>query len=133
MVRICQALRTLADMRSDTLHIIYPVHRNPRVWEVVHRLLGSHHGITLLPPVAYHELIYLMKHSRLVLTDSGGLQEEAPSFNKPLLVLREATERPEALAAGATRLVGTDPALIDPRNLSPSGRYGRVHAHGGGA
>ena len=110
--RICHALRTLADMRGDQLHIIYPVHRNPRVWEPVHAWLGDHPGITLLPPVDYQELIYLMKRSRLVLTDSGGLQEEAPSLNKPVLVLRETTERPEALAAGATRLVGTDPSKI---------------------
>jgi len=109
---ICQALRTLADQRGDSVHVIYPVHRNPQVWGPVHEALGDHPGITLLPPVDYREMVYLMKRCRLILTDSGGLQEEAPSLHKPVLVLRETTERPEALAAGATRLAGTDPRRI---------------------
>lgn len=109
---ICQALKTLANERRNRLHIIYPVHRNPQVWEPVHASLGDCPGITLLPPVNYQELIYLMKRCRLVLTDSGGLQEEGPSLHKPVLVLRETTERPEALAAGATRLAGTAPERI---------------------
>jgi UDP-N-acetylglucosamine 2-epimerase (non-hydrolysing) len=109
---ICRALRRLADERAGQIHVIYPVHRNPQVWEPVHRALEDHLAITLLPPVDYRSLIYLMRHCYLVLTDSGGLQEEAPSLNKPVLVLREATERPEALAVGATRLVGTDPQRI---------------------
>ncbi len=109
---ICEALRTLARERGDRLHIVYPVHRNPLVWDPVHAALGGCAGITLLPPVDYQELIHLMKRCRLVLTDSGGLQEEAPSLHVPVLVLRETTERPEVLAAGATRLVGTDPQRI---------------------
>jgi UDP-N-acetylglucosamine 2-epimerase (non-hydrolysing) len=112
LAAICQALRTLAGTRGDRLHIIYSVHRNPQVWGPVYASLGDHPGITLLPPVDYQELIYLMKHSRLVLTDSGGLQEEGPSLHKPILVLRDTTERPEALAAGATLLVGTEPDHI---------------------
>lgn len=108
LAAICHALRTLASTLGHRIHIVYPVHRNPQVWDLVHASLGDHPGITLLPPVDYRELIYLMDRCRLVLTDSGGLQEEAPSLHKPVLVLRETTERPEALAAGATRLVGTD-------------------------
>ncbi len=141
LAAICKALQTLADMRSDRLHIVYPVHRNPQVWGPVHASLEDHPGITLLPPVDYQELIYLMKHCRLVLTDSGGLQEEAPSLHKPVLVLRETTERPEALMAGATRLIGADPERIvretcqlldDPtayaRMASASNPYGDGHA-----
>jgi UDP-N-acetylglucosamine 2-epimerase (non-hydrolysing) len=112
LTAICQALRALADMRGDRLQIIYPVHRNPQVWDPVHALLSDHRNITLLPPADYQELIYLMKRCRLILTDSGGLQEEAPSLHKPVLVLRETTERPEALTVGATHLVGTDPEKI---------------------
>ncbi len=108
--RICVALRHLA--RRDDLHIVYPVHRNPNVWETVHRELGAEPGITLLPPVDYGELVYLLKRCTLVLTDSGGIQEEAPSLGKPVLVLREVTERPEGVAAGTARVVGTDPTRI---------------------
>lgn len=109
---ICRGLRTLAEERGGQVQVIYPVHRNPAVWGPVHAALDGCPGVTLLPPVDYQELIYLMKGCRLVLTDSGGLQEEAPSLHKPVLVLRETTERPEVLAAGATRLVGTDPVRI---------------------
>lgn len=109
---ICRALCRIARERGDQLQIVYPVHRNPQVWKPVHAMLGDMPGITLLPPVDYRALIYLMKRCRLVLTDSGGIQEEAPSLHKPVLVLRETTERPEALAVGATRLTGTDPARI---------------------
>ncbi len=107
---ICNALRALA--RRDNLQIVFPVHRNPNVWEPVHRELKDVKGITLLPPVDYLSLVHLMKRSRLILTDSGGIQEEAPSLGVPVLVLRESTERPEAVAAGAARLVGTDPLRI---------------------
>jgi UDP-N-acetylglucosamine 2-epimerase (non-hydrolysing) len=109
---ICQALRRVAQERGDQVHIIYPVHRNPKVWEPVHDRLGDLAAITVVPPVNYRALIYLMGHCRLVLTDSGGLQEEAPGLHKPVLVLRETTERPEAVAAGATRVIGTDPQRI---------------------
>jgi len=107
---ICRALRTLAE-RKD-VHLIYPVHRNPNVWGPVHELLGKHPNITLLPPVDYLTLVHIMKHSRLILTDSGGIQEEAPSLGVPVLVLRETTERPEAVEADAASLVGTHPERI---------------------
>ncbi len=109
---ICKALRRIVEEHGDRVHTVYPVHRNPQVWQPVHEMLGSTPGVTLLPPVDYRTLLYLMERCKLVLTDSGGLQEEAPSLNKPVLVLRETTERPEAVAAGATRVVGTDPARI---------------------
>lgn len=109
---ICQALARIGHERGQQAHVIYPVHRNPNVWEPVHDLLDGLPGITLLPPVDYRSLIYLMQRCKLILTDSGGLQEEAPSLDKPVLVLRTTTERPEALAAGATRLVGADPQRI---------------------
>ena len=136
---ICQALRALAEQRGDRIHIIYPVHRNPQVWDPVHAMLRDHPGITLLPPVDYREMVYLMKQSRLILTDSGGLQEEAPSLHKPVLVLRETTERPEALAAGATRLAGTDPQRIlreacrlldDPQAYAAMARAGNPYGDG---
>jgi UDP-N-acetylglucosamine 2-epimerase (non-hydrolysing) len=109
---ICAALRRIAEERGDCVHVIYPVHRNPLVWGPVCERLGGVPGITLLPPVDYRAMVWLMSRSRLILTDSGGLQEEAPSLDVPVLVLRETTERPEALAVGATRLVGTDPDEI---------------------
>jgi UDP-N-acetylglucosamine 2-epimerase (non-hydrolysing) len=109
---ICQALRRIAEERGDITHIIYPVHRNPKVWDPVHEALSGLPGVTLLPPVDYRALVFLMKRCYLVLTDSGGLQEEAPSLDKPVLVLRQTTERPEAVAVGAARVVGTDPDRI---------------------
>jgi UDP-N-acetylglucosamine 2-epimerase len=104
---ICAALARLARDRPER-QIVYPVHRNPNIEGPVHELLAGRPGIVLLPPVDYLTLAYLMQNSRLILTDSGGIQEEAPSLGKPVLVLREATERPEAVDAGAVRLVGTD-------------------------
>jgi UDP-N-acetylglucosamine 2-epimerase (non-hydrolysing) len=104
---ICEALRTIALRYRNTVHIVYPVHMNPRVWEPVHRLLGRIPGITLVPPLDYLPLVHLLKRSYLVLTDSGGLQEEAPSLGKPVLVLRNTTERPEAVEAGTVKLVGS--------------------------
>lgn len=109
---ICEALRRIAGTWGDRVHIVYPVHRNPNVWEPVHAALAGRPGITLLPPVDYRRLVYLMKRCTLILTDSGGIQEEAPSLGKPVLVLRETTERPEAVACGASRVVGTDPERI---------------------
>jgi UDP-N-acetylglucosamine 2-epimerase (non-hydrolysing) len=109
---ICRALRIIAQERGGQVHIIYPVHRNPNVWAPVHRDLAGLPGITLLPPVDYRSLVYLMQRARLIMTDSGGIQEEAPSLHVPVLVLRETTERPEAVAAGAARIVSTDPARI---------------------
>jgi UDP-N-acetylglucosamine 2-epimerase (non-hydrolysing) len=107
---ICHGLQTLAG--RDDVHIIYPVHRNPNVWGPVHKSLGNHPNITLIPPVDYLTLVHLMKRSRLILTDSGGIQEEAPSIGVPVLVLRETTERPEAVEAGAARVVGTNAERI---------------------
>ncbi len=109
--RICTALRELASRRPD-VQVVYPVHLNPNVWGPVHELLEDTPRITLLPPVDYLTLVHLMKHSALILTDSGGIQEEAPSLGVPVLVLREVTERPEAVEAGAARVVGTDPQRI---------------------
>ncbi|MBE2233730.1 MAG: UDP-N-acetylglucosamine 2-epimerase (non-hydrolyzing) [Anaerolinea sp.] len=109
---ICKALRRIADERGGHCQIIYPVHRNPNVWLPVHAMLSGHPAITLLPPVDYRSLVYLMQHCRLILTDSGGLQEEAPTLNKPVLVMRTTTERPEAVTAGAAQLVGTQPKNI---------------------
>ncbi len=107
---ICHALRELAE-RGD-VQIVYPVHLNPNVQEPVNRLLSGVKGITLLPPLDYLPLVHLMKRSALILTDSGGLQEEAPSFGVPVLVMRETTERPEGVEAGTLRLVGTETRRI---------------------
>jgi UDP-N-acetylglucosamine 2-epimerase (non-hydrolysing) len=104
--RICRALLRLAD-RGD-VHIVYPVHPNPNVREVVERILRSQANITLLEPQDYVPFVDLMRRSYIILTDSGGIQEEAPSLGKPVLVLREKTERPEAVEAGTVKLVGTD-------------------------
>jgi UDP-N-acetylglucosamine 2-epimerase (non-hydrolysing) len=102
---ICQALKELAS-RGD-VEIVYPVHLNPNVQEPVYRLLKDVKHITLLPPLDYLPLVSLMKRSTLILTDSGGIQEEAPAFGIPVLVLREVTERPEGVEAGTLKLVGT--------------------------
>jgi len=103
---ICQALVKIAK-RGD-IEIVYPVHLNPNVQEPVKRILSSESGIHLLEPLDYLPFVYLMERSTLLLTDSGGVQEEAPSLGKPVLVMRDTTERPEAVEAGTVRLVGTD-------------------------
>jgi len=105
---ICQALLQLSEEYGSSVHLVYPVHRNPNVSTVVHELLGHRDNISLLDPLEYHTFVQLMDMSYLVLTDSGGLQEEAPSLGKPVLVLRHETERPEAVAAGTVRVIGTD-------------------------
>jgi len=110
MENICHALKELAT-RGD-VEIIYPVHLNPNVQEPVNRILKGAKGVTLLPPLDYLPLVHLMKNSTLILTDSGGLQEEAPSFGVPVLVLRETTERPEGVDAGTLKLVGTETSHI---------------------
>ncbi len=104
--RICRALLTLAD-RGD-VHIRYPVHLNPNVRDVVNRTLGAHPNITLCEPLDYVSFVSAMSRAAIILTDSGGIQEEAPSLGKPVLVLRDKTERPEAVEAGTVKLVGTD-------------------------
>ncbi|MFC7476519.1 non-hydrolyzing UDP-N-acetylglucosamine 2-epimerase [Dankookia sp. GCM10030260] len=94
------------------LHILYPVHPNPNIRDLAHARLGGHPQVTLTEPLAYPELVAAIRHCTLVLTDSGGLQEEAPALGKPVLVLRETTERPEAVELGVAKLVGTDPDRI---------------------
>ncbi len=106
--RICSSLKQLAEIYRDSVCIVYPVHLNPNVQEPVHRILGGISNIRLLEPLDYLPMVQLMKHASLVLTDSGGLQEEAPAFGVPVLVLRQVTERPEGVQAGTVRLVGTD-------------------------
>jgi UDP-N-acetylglucosamine 2-epimerase (non-hydrolysing) len=103
---ICSALAQLAERYAGDVHIVYPVHLNPHVQEPVYRWLGRQPHVSLLPPLDYLPLVYLMKRCYLVLTDSGGIQEEAPSLGKPVLVLRHTTERPEGVTAGTVRLVG---------------------------
>jgi UDP-N-acetylglucosamine 2-epimerase (non-hydrolysing) len=107
---ICHALAALAS-RSD-VHIVLPVHPNPNVREPVTRLLGGRANVTLIDPLEYVPFVDLMRRAYLLVTDSGGIQEEGPSLGKPVLVLREKTERPEAVEAGTVKLVGTDPELI---------------------
>src|SRR5699024_8209227 len=104
---ICQALRQLAEKNPDT-HFVYPVHLNPNVQRPVQEMLGNLANIHLIQPLAYEPFVYLMQNSYVVLTDSGGVQEEAPGLGKPVLVMRDTTERPEAVTAGTVKLVGTD-------------------------
>lgn len=105
---ICASIQDLATAYRDDVHFIYPVHLNPNVQGVVKERLGNIANITLLPPLDYLPLVQLLKRATLVLTDSGGLQEEAPGLGVPVLVLREVTERPEGVQAGTVKLVGTD-------------------------
>lgn len=112
LIDICTSLRRLAADYADSIHFLYPVHLNPNVQEPVHRLLSGIKNITLLPPLDYLPMVQVMKRARLVLTDSGGLQEEAPGLGVPVLVLRGVTERPEGVSAGTVRLVGTSPDRI---------------------
>ena len=109
---ICMALKEIAKEYEGEIHLIYPVHLNPKVQEPVRRILGGIPNITLLPPLDYLSLVHLMKASYLVLTDSGGIQEEAPGLGKPVLVLRAKTERPEGVSAGTVKLVGSDKEKI---------------------
>lgn len=107
---ICQAIRKLS--ARDDVQIVYPVHLNPNVQEPVRRILGACDRVHLIEPLDYLPFVYLMNRADLLLTDSGGIQEEAPSLGKPVLVMRTTTERPEAVAAGTVRLVGTDVSTI---------------------
>lgn len=109
--RICEALARIAT-ENPGVQVLYPVHLNPNVQEPVNRLLGGIGNIHLIPPQDYLPFVYLMDKSSLILTDSGGIQEEAPSLGKPVLVMRDTTERPEAVAAGTVKLVGTDADTI---------------------
>jgi UDP-N-acetylglucosamine 2-epimerase (non-hydrolysing) len=124
---ICAALKDLAGRQDVAL--LYPVHLNPNVQEPAHRLLGNVPNIRLIPPLDYLPLVQLMKRATLVLTDSGGIQEEAPAFGVPVLVLREVTERPEGVEAGVLKLVGTDCQTIvreANRLLDDAGAYAKM-------
>jgi UDP-N-acetylglucosamine 2-epimerase (non-hydrolysing) len=107
ILRICAAIKKLAEAEKD-VEFVYPVHMNPNIREPVTRSLSGIPNVWLVEPLEYDAFIYLMKRAALILTDSGGVQEEAPSLGKPVLVLREVTERPEAVKAGTVKLVGTD-------------------------
>jgi UDP-N-acetylglucosamine 2-epimerase (non-hydrolysing) len=109
--RICEALRQIATKYPEA-QVLYPVHLNPNVQEPVNRLLNGLNNIFLIEPQQYLPFCYLMDRASIILTDSGGIQEEAPSLGKPVLVMRETTERPEAVDAGTVRLVGTEVELI---------------------
>lgn len=124
---ICRAIAELADRFPDVC-FVYPVHLNPNVQEPVQRILSDRGNVHLLPPAPYPEFVWLMDRSTLILTDSGGVQEEAPSLKKPILVMRDSTERPEALDAGAVELVGTNTSRIVAavsRLLSDPAEYAR--------
>jgi UDP-N-acetylglucosamine 2-epimerase (non-hydrolysing) len=110
-LNICKAIHKLAKDHPET-HFVYPVHLNPNVQEPVYRLLKDLANVHLIAPLDYEPFAYLLRHCYLVLTDSGGIQEEAPSLGKPVLVMRETTERPEAVEAGTVRLVGSNTAAI---------------------
>jgi UDP-N-acetylglucosamine 2-epimerase (non-hydrolysing) len=105
---ICNAVKDLALQYSDRIKIVYPVHLNPNVQEPAYRILGDLPNVWLPPPLGYQALVYLLKRTAIVLTDSGGLQEEAPGLGVPVLVLRETTERPEGIDAGTVKLVGAN-------------------------
>ncbi len=110
--QICQALVEIANRYGDEVELVYPVHLNPNVQRAAKQWLSDVPNIKLLPPLDYLPLVHLMKNAELVLTDSGGIQEEAPGLGKPVLVLRETTERPEAVDAGTVKLVGANKDLI---------------------
>lgn len=110
-IDICQALKEIVTTNSD-VQIIYPVHLNPNVKDPVYKILGNTHSINLIAPLAYPAFVWLMNQSYLIITDSGGVQEEAPSLGKPVLLMRDTTERPEAVEAGTVMLVGTNKEKI---------------------
>jgi UDP-N-acetylglucosamine 2-epimerase (non-hydrolysing) len=137
MARIFSAIRTLAD--REHIAVLFPVHPNPNVRESADAAFADHPHVHLVDPLDYFDLVHVLQHAALVLTDSGGIQEEAPTFGVPVLVLRDVTERPEGLRTGAVRLVGTDPDLIVTAALSalegalvktrrPLNPYGDGHA-----
>lgn len=112
ILQVCQALREIANKYQEKIEIIYPVHLNPNIQKPVYRELSNVENITLIEPLEYLPLIHLLKNARIVLTDSGGIQEEATGLGIPTLVLREVTERPEGVEAGVLKLVGTDREVI---------------------
>lgn len=108
---LCRGLRLLAD-RNPQVQLVYPVHPNPNVRGPVERLLTAHPRIHLLDPLAYEPFVHLMRESKIIITDSGGVQEEAPVLGKPVLVVREDTERPEAVQANVVKVIGTSAERI---------------------
>jgi len=110
-INICESLKTLA-LNNPDIDIVYPVHLNPNVQKPVKEILSDVSNVHLINPLQYESFLYLMNKSYFIITDSGGVQEEAPSLGKPVLVMRDTTERPEALEAGTVKLVGTDPQKI---------------------
>ncbi|WBU88810.1 non-hydrolyzing UDP-N-acetylglucosamine 2-epimerase [Cellulophaga omnivescoria] len=117
-INICEALKEIAS-KNDDVQIIYPVHLNPKVQEPVKRILSGLNNVHLINPLAYPAFVWLMNKSKLIITDSGGVQEEAPSLGKPVLVMRDTTERPEAVDAGTVILVGTnkEKIVLEAQNL----------------
>ncbi len=107
---ICTAISLIAE--NENIQVVYPVHLNPNVQQPVYLILSDKKNVKLLPPLDYLRFVYLMNRSYIILTDSGGIQEEAPSLGKPVLVMRETTERPEAVDAGTVKIVGTNPNTI---------------------
>jgi UDP-N-acetylglucosamine 2-epimerase (non-hydrolysing) len=128
---ICEAIKALAIHYGDSVRLVYPVHLNPNIQGPVNRILGSIPGVILLPPLEYISLVHLMKAATVILTDSGGIQEEATGLGKPTLVMREKTERPEGVTAGVLKLVGTDPAkiIVETKHLLDDLKVYRVMAH----
>lgn len=131
-LQICAAIRDLALLYTE-VHFVYPVHLNPNVRKPVNEILAGLTNVHLIEPLEYEPFVYLLKHAHLVLTDSGGIQEEAPSLGKPVLVMRDVTERPEAVQAGTVELVGADQARIVAgvsRLLDDDAHYAAMsHAH----
>jgi UDP-N-acetylglucosamine 2-epimerase len=130
MRQIYQALRSMLETFPDT-HVVFPVHKNPKVRKVVTEVLGDHPRVYLIEPLDYEPFVNLMARSHLILTDSGGIQEEAPSLGKPVLVVRDTTERPEAIEAGTVSLVGTEYGSVFnelKRLLSDSDAYKKMAA-----
>jgi UDP-N-acetylglucosamine 2-epimerase (non-hydrolysing) len=129
LINICNAIKEVALRYSSSVHIVYPVHPNPSVQKTVYSILKGIINISLIEPLDYKYFVHLMRHSYLILTDSGGLQEEAPSLGKPVLVLRKVTERPEAVEAGTAEVVGTQSKTIVDATvalLENKGKYERM-------
>jgi UDP-N-acetylglucosamine 2-epimerase len=109
---ICEAIRKIAHKHKEIATVVLPVHKNPVVSGTINEILGSAVNVQLIEPLDYEPFVHTMKHSHIILTDSGGVQEEAPSFGKPVLVLREETERPEAVMANTVKVIGTSTERI---------------------
>jgi len=117
-LNICLALEEISEYEEKTVEVVYPVHLNPNVMQPVYSILSNKKNVHLIEPVSYPSMIYLMKKSYLILTDSGGIQEEAPSLRKPVLVMREVTERTEGIDCGVTKIVGTSKETIVKETLN---------------